>query len=87
MLTPKELDDQCKIKIDKWIDLYSEECRELDSDYQLTLKWFKILQGETLFTDRDGRLWGRGKDGYLYPFHFEYGKKLIGYRISARAAN
>ena len=87
MLSPKELDQQCRIKISRWVDIFSQECREMDNDHQLTIKWFKLLQGDTLLTDRDGRVWGKGKDNYWYPFHFEYGKSLIGYRVSARAAN
>ncbi len=86
--TPKQLDTQCKVKIDRWIDLYSSECRDMDSDHQTAVKWYKMCLGDTgLFLDTDGRIWGRGKDGYFYPYHFEYGKKLFGYRVSAKAAN
>jgi hypothetical protein len=88
MLSPKELDDQCQIKMDRWIDIFSEEIREMDPDYKLAIKWFKMLQEGPggLFTDSSGRIWLHGKDKY-YPYHFIYKNQLIGYRISARAAN
>ena len=85
--SPKELDLQCKVSISKWVDLYGQEIRDMDPDINLTIKWFKMLQGEYLFTDRDGRIFGRGNNGYWYPYHFTYGKKNIGYRLSSKAAN
>ena len=87
--TPQELDAQSKIKIDRWIDVDSEECRDKDDNYAFTKKCIKLGFQEQayLFTDLHGRIWGKGQDGYFYPFHFEYGKKLIGYRLSKKAAN
>jgi hypothetical protein len=88
--SPKELDEQSKIRIDRWIDVESTECKELDDNYALTKKMIRMLHDKEpayLFTDTHGRLWGRGEDNSFYPFHFEYGKKLIGYRLSKKAAN
>jgi len=90
ILSPKELDTQSKIKISKWIDVESEECRALDDNYALTKKMIRMLYEKEpayLFTDQRGYLWGMGEDGRYYPFHFEYQGKLIGYRLSKKAAN
>jgi len=40
-----------------------------------------------LFTDSMGRVWGKGENGKYYPYHYDYGKKLYGIRISKKAAN
>jgi hypothetical protein len=85
--SPQELDRQCKISIDRWVDIYSEDCKLMDSDHQLTVKWFKMFLNDALFVDTKGRIFGKGKDGSWYPYHFEYGKQLIGYKLSAMAAN
>jgi hypothetical protein len=84
---PKTLDAQARVQVDRWVDLYSVECRDLDSGYKLAIEWFKMLEGTNLFTDSNGRIFGKGNDGTWYPFHFQAGKKLIGYRVSAKAAN
>lgn len=84
---PRELDKQCRVSIHKWVDLYSLECKELDDDYKLTVKWFTMLQGDILHTDLFGRLWGRGNEGLWYPYHIESYGKTYGLRISAKAAN
>lgn len=87
--SPKELDAQALIKVDAWVDLDSERWREIDDDPALTRKWLKLLMKEPayLFTDSDGRVWGKGENGIYYPYHTEYGKKLYGVRISKKAAN
>jgi hypothetical protein len=87
---PKDLDAQSKIMIDEWIDVDSDEVRSMDDNYALTKKMIRMLHDKEpayLFTDSLGRLFGKGEDGFYYPFHFEYGKKLIGYRLSTKAAN
>ena len=84
---PKQLDLQCRVSIERWIDLYSQECKELDDDHKLTVKWFKMLHGEALFTDLFGRIFGQGKDGIWYPYHIEVRNKCYGLKISAKAAN
>lgn len=87
---PKELDAQSKIKIDRWVDVDSEECKELDDNYALTKKMIRMLHDKEpayLFTDSLGRLFGKGVDGLYYPFHFESYGKLIGYRLAKKAAN
>lgn len=90
ILTPNQLDLQSKIVINRWLDVDSAECREIDDNYSLTKKMIKMLhetEPKYLFTDTLGRLWGKGEDGYCYPFHFNYGKELVGYRISRKASN
>lgn len=87
--SPKELDAQCQVKLDGWVDLDSERWREVDDDPSLTKKWLKLLMKEPayLFTDSNGRIWGKGENGIYYPYHLEYGKKKYGLRISTKAAN
>jgi len=84
--SPKVLDTQSKVKIDRWVDINSEECSNLDPDAKLARDWIKKYVGDFLFTDTDGRIWGESDNGY-YPFHFEVGKRLYGYRISKSASN
>ncbi len=87
---PKDLDAQSKIMIDEWIDVDSERCKEIDDDYLLTKKMVRLLYAKEpayLFTDSLGRLFGKGEDGFYYPFHTEYNGKLIGYKLSKMAAN
>lgn len=88
-MTPAQLDAQCPVKIDRWVDVHSDECKVIDDDlHWFTLKCMKIgFEDGWMFTDSLGRLWGKGKDNKLFPYHTEYGKELVGYRISARAAN
>lgn len=91
--SPKELDAQSVIKIDEWLDVSSQRCKDIDDDYALTKRMLKVGFEEPAFLacDLDGRIFGRGENGRYYPFHFEYGhgdsKKLIGYRLSSKAAN
>jgi hypothetical protein len=83
---PKKLDAQCKIKISRWVDLHSDECKIMDDNYALTKKMYKMLFGKEMFVDFSGRIWGGGRDGF-YPFHFEYNGALVGYKISKLASN
>lgn len=88
--TPQELDTQSKIKIDRWVEIGSEEWKDLDDNPAFTKKILRLGLHHPepfLFTDTMGRIWGKGNDGTFYPFHFEYGKKKLGYRISALALN
>lgn len=86
---PKELDAQSKIKVDRWIDVDSEEWRELDDDPALTKRMIKLgfQKPEYFFADTMGRIWGKGEDGRYYPFHFTSYGKNIGYRLPKKAAN
>lgn len=62
MLSVQQLDAQSPVKIDKWLDVESEECRDKDSDHALTKKWIKMLMSgddPQLFTDNFGRIWGK----------------------------
>lgn len=87
--SPKDLDSQCRIRIDRWIDIDSEEWHELDDNPGFTKKCLKLGFQEPafLFSDLLGRIWGKGVDGYYYPFYFESYGQNIGYRLSKRAAN
>jgi len=89
MMSPVELDRQSSVKIDRWIEIDSEEWRNMDDNPDFTKKILKLGMKEPafIFSDSRGRLWGKGKDGSFYPFHFEYGSLRIGYRISRMAAN
>lgn len=88
-LTPAQLDAQSPVRMSEWIDIHSERARQIDDMYSITLKWMRIaVEGNILFADRLGRLWGKtDKVGIYSPYHFEYGASLIGYRVSAQASN
>lgn len=87
--TPKELDAQSKIKVDRWIEVGSEEWKELDDNPSFTKKCIKLgfMEPAYFFADALGRIWGKGEDGLYYPFHFKSFGAIIGYRMSTRAAN
>jgi hypothetical protein len=87
--SPQELDRQARIKVDRWVDLYSDEVKMMDDDYQFTMQCVKLGFQEPAYlaVDFHGRIWGFGVDNIYHPFHFEYKNKLIGYKISKKAAN
>jgi hypothetical protein len=87
--SPQELDRQAKIIVDEWLEVESDLCRQMDDNYLLTKKIIKLGFQEPayLFADSNGRLWGRGEDDHYYPFHFIVEDKVIGYRLSKKAAN
>jgi len=87
--TPKELDRQSGVHIDKWIDIDSPECIELDDGYRdFTKQCIRFgFESGHMFCDTDGRIWGGVKGGLYFPFHFEAGTKLYGYKFSKKAAN
>ncbi len=87
--TPQELDAQCPVTIERWIEIDSEEWKEMDDTPSFTKKCLRLGFEEPafLFTDTLGRVWGKGENGKYYPFHFNKGKRLFGYRLSKRAAN
>ncbi len=86
-LTPEQLDQQCKVHIHKWLDMDSEDYKLRDDNIAFSKKCLRIgFEDGFLFVDKLGRVWGIGNDGF-YPFHFEYGNKLYGYRIAKKAAN
>lgn len=87
-LPPQELDKQSVVRIDRWISVNSEEHKNKDPDIILTRKWMKIgFEEGILFLDTLGRIWGRGKDGRFYPYHFNIGKTFYGFRMAEKAAN
>ena len=87
--TPRELDAQSPIKIDRWVEVDSQEHKNLEENPGMARKMINLGLKEPayLFTDTLGRVWGKGENGKYYPFHFKSGKTLIGYRLSERAAN
>jgi len=90
-MNTKELDLQSDVVIVKWVDVDSEECKLIDDNIDFTKKIIRLgFQGPDpfLFTDSMGRVWGKqNENGKYFPLHFEYGKQLIGYRISKNASN
>ena len=89
-ISPKELDAQSPVKISRWLDIDSEECKELDQDRQFTNKILRFgFEDKWLKVDAQGRVFGLDPQNNLYyPLHFEGRKKeLIGYRITKKAAN
>lgn len=87
-ISHEELVKQSPVKLDSWVDVDSEEFREKDDDPSLTKKWLKIgFEDKWFFTDARGCVWARGSEGRFLPYHFTYGKKLIGFRIAKTAAN
>lgn len=80
-----ELDNQCEITLDGWVDLDSARHKEVDDNIAFTKKIIKLGLVEP---DSLGRLWGKSNqsDRY-YPLHLEYGKKKYGIRIAKKAAN
>jgi hypothetical protein len=87
--SPQELDQQAKIIVDEWLEVDSDLCRQMDDNYLLTKKIIQLGFQEPayLFADSNGRLWGKGVDKCWYPFHFIHNGKIIGYRLSKKAAN
>ena len=86
-LSPQQLDQQSPVKIERWLDIDSEECCAKDPDIALTKKWLRIgLEDKFLFLDTYGRVWGKGKEKY-YPYHFNIGPKNYGFRVAKKAAN
>ena len=90
-MSPSELDRQSPVKIVRWIDVDSEEAKANDDNRALTKQMLKMGFQEPafMFVDTLGRIWGKGKEGSFYPFHFELGptRLLYGFKISAKAAN
>lgn len=87
-ISPKDLDKQSPVKIDRWLDLNSEECYAKDPDIALTKKWLKIGAEEGfLMVDSNGRIWGKGKSNNFFPYHFNVGSTNYGFRLSMKAAN
>ncbi len=87
-ISHEELVKQSPVKVDSWVDIGSEDHKDKDDDVALTKRILKIgMEDKFLFTDAMGCLWGRDEQGLFCPYHFEYGKKLIGFRLAKTAAN
>ena len=90
MLSAKELDEQCQINLESWIELDSQRWRDLDDDPSFTKRVLKVALEEPafLYFDIQGRLWGKGNEGNYFPFHIETSNgKKYGIRVSKKAAN
>jgi hypothetical protein len=96
--SPEELDAQSPVKISRFIDIDSQECKEMDEDRAFTKKL--ILMGfegngpddpPFMYLDKNGRIWGRNPKNPSsphYPLHFTSPRgELIGYKMSKKAAN
>jgi hypothetical protein len=88
-LTPTQLDLQCQVSLDGWVDLDSPQARELDDDHTITIKWLRIgVEAGFMWIDTLGRIWGKGTESdYYYPYHFDTFGKKYGFRVSAQASN
>lgn len=88
-MSPEELEAQSPVHIDKWIDIASEDAQLMDQDFELTKKMMKIgFEDGWMITDSLGRIYGKNPEkGIYFPFHFEYGSLLIGYRNCKKASN
>lgn len=96
--SPQELDAQSPVKIDRWIDVGSQDHKDLDEDRQFTMKLIHMGFDDGgpndpawMYTDAKGRIWGhdpRNPEKPHYPLHFDgpRGEK-IGYRLPKKAAN
>ena len=89
ILSPKELDAQCPVQLDGWVDIDSERWREVDDDPGLTKRWLKMLTADppALHLDIHGRIWGQNSVGVWFPYHLEYGRKKFGLRLPKKASN
>lgn len=90
VMKPDELDKQCPIKIDGWIDIGSDKWKELDDTPDFTKMCLAIGLGDGFFfLDSLGRVWGRPTEyaSQYIPFHFEVGTLVYGYRLPQKAAN
>lgn len=88
-MKPIDFEKQSPVLITRWLDVDSEEAKCLDENRALTKKMLKLgFEEKFMILDSLGRIWGLNKEtGVYFPFHFENGKELIGYRISKNAAN
>lgn len=87
-LSPKELDAQSIISIDEWVVLDSPKHKETDDYYAISKSLLETSSGNGfLQADSLGRLWVRGVNQEMYPYHYEYGNKNLGLRIATIAAN
>ena len=90
-MNPIDLDKQSPIKIDRWIDVDSEEWREKDDTPAFTKKCLRYGLEENGFfiLDSLGRVWAKpnGTSPFYIPFHFNLRGKTYGYRLTTKAAN
>lgn len=89
-MNSKDLDAQCTVKIERWIDPRSDEAQSMFDDLKLTEKFLRIGFQDPAFmiVDEKGRVWTRASEsGKYYPFHDQFGDKNYGYRLPEKAAN
>lgn len=88
-MSPQEFDNQSPVKIDRWIDIDSKEAIEKDENRPLTKKMIMIgFEDGWMTFDSLGRIFGKDpKRNIYFPFHFECGKELVGFRMAKKATN
>lgn len=96
-MTPQQLDAQSPVKVNRWIDIDSEESKQIDDNRQFTKHVLNMgLESlpdspAFLYTDTDGRIWGfnpKNPEAPHYPFHLETERgELVGLRMARKAAN
>lgn len=90
-LTPQELDAQSTIKVERWVDLNSQEMYEMDDMPYLTKHWLELgINNRYFFTDVQGRVWYKSPfDSSMpyEPYRFTYYGKEYGIRMSEKATS
>lgn len=89
-MKPVDLDRQSPVKIDRWLDVDSEEFKRIDPDTWVTKQLLRRgLACDALMTDSDGRVWSNPIDpnDKRFPLNFTEGGITYGYRIPERAHN
>jgi hypothetical protein len=88
-LTPKFLDMQSDIFIDRWLDADSEEFKKIDDNPEATKLFLRVgfQEPSYFFVDSLSRVWGKCKNGSYAPFHMSYNGTNIGIKIAKKASN
>jgi hypothetical protein len=95
---PEELDAQSPVKVSRWLDVHSEEFKQIDDYRPFTMKLLRMGFEDNgpqdpawMYTDSMGRVWGhdpRDPSKPHYPLHMETQRgEVIGMRLSKKAAN
>ena len=77
------------IKIDRWIDITSDEYQKLPDPKGGLLLIKMGLRSKALMTDKDGRIFSNpiNPDGEKIPLNDNYKGQVVGFRDPAKAAN
>lgn len=73
------------IKIDRWLDIESEEFKKLDDASSIRQFMLRGLKCEAIKPDNNGNLYTN--DNLRNPLHDKIDGELIGYKWSAKASN